>query len=64
MMMMKMVLVGTKARLGESDWESRESEGGSRGGYGGGGPNWAVFHSFTPPLTRGSNFGQNIIDEK
>ena len=36
MMMMKMVLLVTKARLGESDWESRESEGGSRGGYGGG----------------------------
>ena len=62
--MMKMVLVVTKARLGESDWESRESEGGSRGGYGGGVPiGQSSIHS-PPPLTRGSNFGQNIIDEK
>ena len=32
-----MVLLVTKARLGQSDWGTRESEGGSVGGEGGGG---------------------------
>ena len=52
-----MVLLVTKARLGQSDWGTRESEGGSVGGEGGGGgcPNWAFF--FPAPFTT-LTFGQ------